>query len=180
MLYRKLLLDQSDKEIAEACDVGLSTVSPIVRIYKAIKEDRWETIVLIAKSNTSSLETVRAIAEGQCKEVPGYVVEAFINRNKKLSERRHGTAQEEEPKTEEKAEEKPAVTGNEALYLVKLLEAAQQQNELLQQLMDAVIPHWCADLKDNVNANTDTLGQRLDKMAAAVDAIKCNTRKRGT
>lgn len=167
ILYCKMILDKSDEETAEACDVGRATVSTIVRIFKAVKADNWETIVRVAESMVSSLDAVRAIAEGQGKEVPSYVVEAFLNRNKKL----------ETPVVLEPVKE--PVTDNSGLYMVKVLEALHAQNELLAQLCDVVIPHWVADLKDNANANADSLGQRLDQIVALLDGIKCNTRKRG-
>lgn len=162
-----MILDKSDEETAEACNVGRATVCAIVRIFKAVKADNWETIVRVAESMLSSIDAVRAIAEGQGKEVPSYVVEAFLNRNKKL----------ETPVVLEPVKE--PVTDNSGLYMVKVLEALHAQNELIAQLCDVVIPHWVADLKDNANANADSLGQRLDQIVALLDGIKCNTRKRG-
>lgn len=175
ILYYRLIMDKSEAEVAELLDIGKATVSTIVRIYKAIKTDDWAIIVRVAELGSSSIDAVRGIAEGQGKEVPGYVTEAFLNRNA-----RQNIARAERNGKEVKADEaKAEPQDNSGLYMVKLLEAIHAQNELIAQLCDVVIPHWCADLKDNFNANADSIGQRLDRVVSLVDGINCNTRKRG-
>lgn len=170
ILYYKLVMDKTDVETAEACGVGRSTVNTIVRVFRDIKQNQWEDLVRVAESLLTSIDAVKAIAESQGKEVPPYVVEAFLNRTKPK-------VVEETPVVLEPVKE--PVTDNSGLYMVKILEALHAQNELLVQLCDVVIPHWVADLKDNANANADSLGQRLDQIVALLDGIKCNTRKRG-
>ena len=98
---------------------------------------------------------------------------------------------QEEPEPEHQPEPAPAPAeippeiivekklDNTALYLIKILEALVEQNELLKQLMDAVIPHWIDDLKQNNNANGDAIQEMLKPIAASLDAIRCNTKKRG-
>ena len=54
-----------------------------------------------------------------------------------------------------------------------------KQNNLLEQLLDTVIPHWANDLKDNANANADTIVERLNEEIRISECIKQNTRKRG-
>ena len=80
---------------------------------------------------------------------------------------------EPEPKPEPKKED------NTGLYLIKLLEAVNRQNELLEQLYDVVIPKWVGDMKDNVNCNSDVLSQSLKRIDDKLEAIKINVRKRG-
>lgn len=76
-----------------------------------------------------------------------------------------------------KAEEAPK--GNDALYFIRILEELHEQNQLLRDLLDVVIPKWAGDLKDNQNANSDVLCGILKEQGQALDAIRCNTRKRG-
>lgn len=71
------------------------------------------------------------------------------------------------------------VTGVAELYLVKLIEALVKQNELLEQLMDVVLPKYICDLKDNLNANTDLISERLKNCESRLEKIAVNTRKRG-
>ena len=68
---------------------------------------------------------------------------------------------------------------NTALYLCKIIEAMAKQNELLEQLMDVVIQKHVSDIKDNINGNSDIMHGEVVKIAQTLDAIKCNTRKRG-
>ena len=42
-----------------------------------------------------------------------------------------------------------------------------------------MIPKYVADMKDNVNANCDSLFNLLKDMADKMEAVKINTRKRG-
>ena len=73
--------------------------------------------------------------------------------------------------------EKPATEGkNESVYFCRLLEEIQRQNELLEQLIDVVIPKYVSDVKDNLNANFDAQTAEIKK---GLDAVAANTRKRG-
>ena len=45
--------------------------------------------------------------------------------------------------------------------------------------MDAVIPKYVGDLKDNVNANCDSLFNQIKDNGEKLEAVKINTRKRG-
>lgn len=45
--------------------------------------------------------------------------------------------------------------------------------------MDIVMPKYCADLKDNFNANCDIISERLKSCEDKLVGIKVNVRKRG-
>ena len=77
------------------------------------------------------------------------------------------------------AEPAPTPKGNDALYFIRILEELHEQNQLLRDLLDVVIPKWAGDMKDNQNANSDVLAGLLREQGQALDAIRCNTRKRG-
>lgn len=68
---------------------------------------------------------------------------------------------------------------NERVFTLKMLEYMAKTNELLEQLMDVVIPKYCGDLKDNINANSDIICVRLKSCDDKLEGIKANTRKRG-
>lgn len=80
---------------------------------------------------------------------------------------------------EVKPAEAPAAKQNEDLYLVRLIETLAKQNELLEQLMDVVLPKYIGDLKDNLNVNTDLISERLKTCECRLEKIALNTRKRG-
>ena len=92
---------------------------------------------------------------------------------KQKAEKESAPEQSPEPQPEPKKED------NTGLYLIKLLEAVNRQNELLEQLYDVVIPKWVGDMKDNVNCNSDVLSQSLKRIDDKLEAIKINVRKRG-
>jgi len=73
----------------------------------------------------------------------------------------------------------PVTAENERVFTLKMLEYIAKTNELLEQLMDVVMPKYCGDLKDNVNANCDIICERLKSCEDKLEAIKANTRKRG-
>ena len=60
-----------------------------------------------------------------------------------------------------------------------MLENMVKLNELMEQLMDVVIPKYVGDIKDNLNVNTDVICERLKSCEDKLEAIKANTRKRG-
>ena len=68
---------------------------------------------------------------------------------------------------------------NTALCMRKILENQAKIIELLEQFMDVVIPKWAVHATDNANANGDAIQEMLKPIAASVDAIRCNTKKRG-
>ena len=68
---------------------------------------------------------------------------------------------------------------NNRLFFIKMLEHMAKMNELMEQLMDVVIPKYVGDLKDNANANADVICERLKSCEDKLEAIKANTRKRG-
>jgi hypothetical protein len=119
-------------------------------------------------------------------EIPHYLEEVYEKRKAdKAAEKAQKRQQAEQPKAapvsepEPIPEPEPKKEDNTGLYLIKLLEAVNKQNELLEQLYDVVIPKWTGDMKDNVNVNADMLNQSLKRIDDKLEAIKINVRKRG-
>lgn len=64
--------------------------------------------------------------------------------------------------------------------LLRLLVAEQRKtNELLESLIDVVIPKYVVDIKDNINANSDVLNHTGLECADKLEAMKLALRKRG-
>ena len=57
--------------------------------------------------------------------------------------------------------------------------ALDKQNELLESLLDVVIPKYVGDLKDNINVNCDVLNQSAKSCDDKLEAIKLAFRKKG-
>ena len=68
---------------------------------------------------------------------------------------------------------------NNRLFFIRMLENMVKLNELMEQLMDVVIPKYVGDMKDNLNVNADVICERLKNCEDKLEAIKANTRKRG-
>ena len=60
-----------------------------------------------------------------------------------------------------------------------MIETLAKTNELLEQLMDVVIPKYAIDIKESLNVNADLVTQRLKNCEDKLDKISYNTRKRG-
>ena len=174
ILLYKMVMGKSSKETALTSGTSENTVNVLIRAYNSIKDENWTDICTLAERGNTSLATIEYLARVLEKMVPICVLDAYRERNKKYSNimrKKRGSVPETAPEIS---------TDNTGLYLIKILEALTAQNELLTQLCDAVIPHWTVDLKENINANSDVIGQRLDNMVQILDGIRCNTRKRGT
>ena len=86
---------------------------------------------------------------------------------------------EEPAKEEAKKAPSAAHAADYTLFFQKMLELQAQNNELLNQLMDVVVPRYTSDMKDNVNANCDVIGQSLKRMEDKMEAIKIGVRRKG-
>lgn len=94
------------------------------------------------------------------------------------------------PVAKPKEEVKPK--GNEELYFAKMLEAQAKTNELLEQLMDVVLPKLLADagyaadarasslaglVKGTVETATDVLTNEMLAQSKILDGIRCNCKR---
>lgn len=182
----RLVFGKPAKQIAEEIGRKETVVFNVLAAFNAVKEKDWNRCVALLTNQNFSLSVFIWAGERLKIEIPPSLEAAYNQRRVEMKrreiERSKQTAAEdqqiqlEELKPDPKDQEKP---DNTSLYLLKLLEAVNQQNELLSQLMDAVIPKYVADMKDNVNANCDTLFNQLKDNGDKLEAIKINTRKRG-
>lgn len=157
--------------VSDTCAVtGMSsaTVSRVAAAEKIVRTMEWDGAKRLIKT-PGYLKYLEAASKWYGIAIPDEV----LHPEPKLTEEQLLTVQlPEQPK-------EPAAKKNEELYLVKLIEALVKQNELLEQLMDVVIPKYVGDLKDNFNANTDLMSERLKNCESRLEKIAVNTRKRG-
>jgi hypothetical protein len=184
---------KNSNQAAEAAGISQQVASGIIRTFQLMRNGDIEGLVQEAAVNEKiSAQTVKLVAERIGEGVPEEVLQAILERQRAKTERLRNAraeapAEEETPPSPAQAPATPplagegraAAPGNDALYFIRILEELHQQNELLRDLLDVVIPKWAGDLKDNQNANSDVLAGLLKEQGQALDAIRCNTRKRG-
>lgn len=170
----RLVLGKSPDTIAEEIGFGKTSVYNTVTVFSAVRDCDWNRCVAMIENQNFPIAPFTWAARRLGIELPDAVTDAYETRAKKRAE---AQKQAEAQKTETKKEE-PA-PDNSALCLLKILEQLNRQNELLEQLLDTVIPHWANDIKDNINANFDTAVDRVNEVIRIGECIKQNTRKRG-
>lgn len=145
-----------------------ATVGRVAGAEKIIRTMDWEAAERFIKT-PGYLKYLEAASKWYGIKIP----EEVLHPEPKLTPEQLLTVElPEQPK-------EPAAKQNEELYLVKLIEALVKQNELIEQLMDVVLPKYVGDLKDNINANTDLMSERLKNCESRLEKIAVNTRKRG-
>jgi uncharacterized protein Yka (UPF0111/DUF47 family) len=187
-LYEKVVTDRlvfgkPAAQIAKEIERTDSTVYCVVKAFEAVRDQDWDRAIEQLSNHNTPLSPYEWAAQKLNIELPASLGAAYEERMRKavtakrdLKERR---ASQEAAKAEEPIKEEPKKEDNTALYLLKLLEAVNRQNELLEQLYDVVIPKWTGDIKDNINCNSDVISQSLKRIDDKLEAIKINVRKRG-
>ena len=186
----RLVFGKPAKQIAAELGIGETAVFTALSAFNDVKEQNWNHALAMLTNQNVRIGLFEWASERLGIELPQSLTAAYnqrlakmaqLNREKRARQKADEAPEptvepEEEPTPELPKQEKP---DNTSLYLLKMLEAINQQNELLSQLMDAVIPKYVGDLKDNVNANCDTLFNQIKDNGDRLEAIKINTRKRG-
>lgn len=184
----RLIFNRKNEDIANDIGCGISTVTAVTQMFKLVRAQDFEHIKAIMKTNSGRLGQLKWAAKKLNVEIPDDVVSAReehlakqqAQRDMTLDEFMKAQPPEESKEVIEELKTAPVIAEkNDALYFIKILEALNKQNELLEQLCDVVLLHWMNDMKDNVNANTDVVCERLKNMEQSLDGIRCNTRKRG-
>lgn len=171
--------------VANAKAVGLTrqAVGNVLDAFDSVKEQDWARACNLIVSRYMTLEVFKWSAEKCGMELPEVVVQAY---DKYLEKRRSEYKTAVDAPKEKKgvpvldAPPSPAPQDeNNRLFFIKMLEYMAKMEELMEQLMDVVIPKYVGDMKDNVNANADVICERLKSCEDKLEAIKANTRKRG-
>lgn len=167
------------------CSKNFTTCVAIV--FDAVKNREWDKAVeaFIRYRPTMSLMDWAARKTGttvplEVKQKIEHELDA--SRKKMLEDVKKET---EEKKAEQVAPQAQAVTcapehwPEEKLMLAQMITALNKQNELLETLMDVVIPKYVGDIKDNLNANFDVLQKQMQGCEEKMEAVKLALRKRG-
>lgn len=185
--YEKIVTDRlvfgvPKQKIAESIGRNPSTVDCVVDAFEAVKAKDWDKCAHLIEKYKTPLSLFVWAGEKLEVELSPDLADVYEkckvrNREYKLQKRQEELAPQVQPTPESQSE--PKKEDNTALYLLKLLEAVNKQNELLEQLYDVVIPKWTGDIKDNINCNSDVISQSLKRIDDKLEAIKINVRKRG-
>ena len=178
IVTRVLVYGETPKNVADSLGMTSQAINSLLRTFELVRAQNWDTICERLRKNTSALPHVKWAAKKFYYDIPANLMkrmeEAYSDYAKWRKEM-IGPAVTIE--SEHVLCEKPL--DNTALCMCKVLELLAKQNELLEQLMDVVLPKYVSDIKDNVNANADVLCDHLKTCEQAMEKIVCNTRKRG-
>lgn len=199
----RFLYDETYGQISFEMGLAADTVAAMCSTFTMLKNGETEEMVKKMRRNHYSDAIIKLAAEALKMEIPADVLQAMAERRDAALARRVAKKMVEEIGPSFVAEETPSAgphpsaaltpspcagkaveapvepKGNDALYFIRILEELHELVQLQRDLLDVVIPKWAGDLKDNQNANSDVLAGLLKEQGQALDAIRCNTRKRG-
>ena len=159
------------KEIAESVGITDGAVNTVLAAFDTVKAQDWAKCCHLIVSRNMTIEVFKWAAERCGVELPDVVLKSYddyqarrrATRSKSLAPDLPG-----EPKQ-----------GNEAVYFIRILEQLNKTTELLETLLDVVIPKYIGDMKDNINANTDVLCERVKGCETSLEAVRVQLRKKG-
>lgn len=167
-------LGLSYKQIAEKLEISEQSAQNVIDAFEAVKEEDWARCCNLIVKRVMGIKAFRWAADRLGKEIPQVVETAY---QEDLDKRNEANAKK---KAEAPLPAAPPAAGvNEQVFFQRILEEMMRRNELLEQLMDVVLPKYAADLKDNINANSDVLCGEIRKCAELLDTINVKLRKRG-
>ena len=180
----RLVFGKPAKQIAQEIERKESVVFNVLDAFGVVKEQDWNRGIALLTNQNFPISVFNWAGEKLGVELPPSLESAYKQRcekSAKASRERYAKQKDKEVPPPVEAPTKPVEKkeDNTVLYLLELLKAVKEGNELLSQLMDAVIPKYVADMKDNINANCDTLFNQIKDNGDRLEAIKINTRKRG-
>ena len=175
VIEQVLVLDRSLNDVKKMVGVDDTTAGRIVKTFQLVKAADWNRVIEMVSKGLTNPRHIEYAAKKVGFTVPDEVYmahRAFLDsqkvKNIKIKE------QTIEPPVIEKPIEKPVTAkanddANTAFYLTTLLCEIKRQNELLEQLMDTVLPKL-------INTNADIINERISKCEQFLDNIKYNTR----
>ena len=144
---------KSQATIAGEQGVGATTVLGIVRAFDAVRNEDWDRCIQLYNAGVSAY-FLQWSAKRLDKKLPDKVENSFSGGKRK------------EAANNSKSKE------NENVYLIRVLEELAKQNELLQQLIDVVIPKYTEDLRNATMKNAVILCNKLQHTIDDVSAMK--------
>ena len=181
----RLVFGKTVKQIMEEQECSNTFVFNILAVFNATKEQDWNRAQALIANQNVPLSAFEWAAERIGVTLPPILSQVYEERKKRIREKAKNEYSKTaeiparaipDPETAVSEHPKP---DNSGLYMIKLLEAINKQNELLEQFMDVVVPKYIQDLKDSINANSDMLRDGIKDCKDTLEGIKINTRKRG-
>lgn len=169
-------------ENAASVGISASAVRKAVDAFEAVKADDWAQACNLIVTQSMGLNIFKWAAGKLNKQIPETLEAAYRKRTAEFNASRQmqkAGARESPAAPGENAEIGGATGGNEILFFQKIIEQLCRQNELLESLLDVVLPKYIGDLKDNVNANCDVIAKEVRRNGDHMEAIKLGLRKRG-
>ncbi len=166
------------EKVANMLNCGKTSVNNISAMFKAVQDGDWDRVCKIISQRQCPFDAIQWAADKCGVELPQKVLDEW--------EIVYAPKPETPPKPAPEPAPEPAPPlpppdhwAEGKVMLQTIVKALNQQNELLEQLYDVVLPKWVGDLKDNFNVNSDQLHQALKRIEDMTEAIKINVRKRG-
>lgn len=180
VLSARLLEGKSATETAKRLGVSVGIVSAITRTFEAVKDDDIGGLARRLETDSSATRPIVEFCFAKLGlQVPQPVEEALAIRAQHIRERLCPKPTAPEPK---KPIIQPEITeeqANETVFFTRILQEMMRLNENLEQLMDVVIPKYCGDMKDCINANMDSLHNEVKTCEQRLEKIQYNSRKSG-
>ena len=180
--WEKIIINRafgmSTEENAKAMELTRNGVLNVLNAFDCVKEQDWARACNLIVSRSMNIGVFKWSAEKCGVELPWDVVKAYEDyKEKRRAEKAAKMA--EAQKAPEPVLPPVQQDDNNRLFFIRMLENMVKLNELMEQLMDVVIPKYVGDMKDNLNVNADVICERLKSCEEKLEAIKANTRKRG-
>jgi len=186
IVTRVFVYSEKRSSVAKDLNVSENVISNLLTAFTLVRDRNFDELLSRINRGNAYPSHIDWAARRLNVEYPKKEIEeAYRNRLNRDDARRRARIGEAQNDSEEVAQEsvqeekKTTVAANENLFLVKIIEALNTQNELLEQLMDVVMPKYCGDMKDNINTNTDVICERIKNCEQSLEKIAYNSRKRG-
>lgn len=170
----KLIFNKTATQIAEELGVGETSVFNVAGAFATVQHKDWPKAIVLIRDKGYSV----AMFQWACKRL-GYEMPRELQQaaDERAEEIRKKYVQKQA--VQKQVEQKSEPSKNDGICMLKILEALNEQNELLRSLIDVVIPKYVVDMKENNNVNADMLNQSLKACQDKLEGIQVNTRKRG-
>lgn len=166
----------NNQKSALALETSTTSVSATLQAFDAVRDEDWTKCCNLIVSYDMGLEVYQWAAQKQGKTIPPIIAQSY----EKWKEDRRKKNLEAVKAKEEAAKPAAQMGGTDTeIVLKELLKAQRKTNELLESLLDVVIPKYVGDLKDNVNLNCDVINQTVKGCEDRLEAVKLGLRKKG-
>lgn len=145
---------KSQATIAGEQGVGATTVLGIVRAFDAVRNEDWDECIRLYNTGVSAY-FLQWSAKRLDKKLPEKVENSISGKKRKEATANISKSKE-----------------NENVYFIRILEELTKHNELMQQLIDVVIPKYTEDTRVAIMKNAVVLCNKFQHTIDDVSAMK--------